>query len=197
MTTEAYPLQWPEGWSRTPANRRTKNSKFDVTPGRAIEDLYKELERLGAKDIVLSSNLTLTSLHRPASSQRNPDDPGIAVYFTLKGRRMVMARDAFSDWRDNIRSLGLAVQAFRSLHRHGGGDMMERAFTGFAAITHTTKRNWRDVLMCASDEKNLNAVKENYRRMASKHHEDKPGGSKEAMIEINLAWEEAQKELSR
>jgi len=197
MTVEAYPLQWPEGWPRTEAWRREKNSQFKVTVGKAIEELYSELERLGAKNVVMSSNLSLTQAMRPYAKQEKINDPGIAVYFTLKGKQLVMARDLYQDWRDNIRSLGLAVDAFRSLHRHGGAHMMERAFTGFTAIEHSpsTKRPWREVLNCANDERNLNAVKENYRRAASKHHEDKPGGSKEKMIEINLAWEEAQREL--
>src|SRR5690554_1946551 len=113
MSAQAYPLQWPEGWPRTEPGKRKQDSAFQVNVGKAIDDLYEELGRLGAKNIVLSSNLTINTFHRPYTKQNKIEDPGIAVYFTLKDRPMVMARDAYADWRDNIRSLGLAVEAFR------------------------------------------------------------------------------------
>lgn len=196
MSAEAYPLQWPEGWPRTEPGKRQQNSQFQVNVGKAIDELYDELGRLGAKNIVLSSNLTLNTFHRPYTKQSGISDPGIAVYFTLKDKPMVMARDAYADWRDNIRSLGLAVEAFRALHRHGGAHMMERAFTGFMALAApNTKRPWREVLnLVGEPNPTRDQVEHHYRIRARSAHPD-TGGSNEAMAELNAAKADALREI--
>lgn len=200
MSAQAYPLQWPEGWPRTEPGKRKQDSAFQVNVGKAIDDLYEELGRLGAKNIVLSSNLTLNTFHRPYTKQSGISDPGIAVYFTLNGRNMVMARDAYADWRDNIRSLGLAVEAFRALHRHGGAHMMERAFAGFAALpapgAAKSARSWREVLgFTPMDKPDKTNIEVHYRSRARDRHPDAPGGSNEAMAELNAARDAALKEI--
>lgn len=197
MSAEAYPLQWPEGWPRTEPGKRQKHSQFQVQVSKAIDELYDELGRLGAKNIVLSSNLTLNTFHRPYTKQSGISDPGIAVYFTLKGKPMVMARDAYADWRDNIRSLGLAVEAFRALHRHGGAHMMERAFTGFMALAApNAKRPWREVLNLVEEPNpTRDQVEHHYRIRARSAHPD-TGGSNEAMAELNAAKAEALREIT-
>lgn len=200
MTAQAYPLHWPEGWPRTEPGKRQQTSQFQVQVSKAIDDLYDELEKLGAKSIVLSSNLTLNTYHRPYTKQSGISDPGIAVYFTLKDRPMVMARDAFADWRDNIRSLGLAVEAFRALNRHGGAHMMERAFSGFTALAAPgAKRAWREVLGFSEPYGVITRerIEGAYRLMAQRCHPDKPGGSNEAMAELNAARDEALREISQ
>lgn len=199
MTAQAYPLQWPEGWPRTEPGKRKQDSAFQVNVGKAIDDLYEELGRLGAKNIVLSSNLTLNTFHRPYTKQSGISDPGIAVYFTLNGRNMVMARDAYADWRDNIRSLGLAVEAFRALHRHGGAHMMERAFAGFMALPapgSKPARGWREVLGIPDGENpTRQTITEHYRVRARNAHPD-AGGSEAAMAELNAARDQALREVA-
>lgn len=197
MTAQAYPLHWPEGWPRTEPGKRQQTSQFQVQVSKAIDDLYDELEKLGAKSIVLSSNLTLNTYHRPYTKQSGISDPGIAVYFTLKDRPMVMARDAFADWRDNIRSLGLAVEAFRALNRHGGAHMMERAFSGFTALAAPgAKRAWREVLGFSEPYGVItrDRIDGAYRLQARRCHPD-TGGSTEAMAELNAARDEAYAEI--
>ncbi len=60
----AFPLCWPEGWRATPPHRRDRGYQFRqgpertlVTLDRARRLLSEELNRLGATQIVLSSNL--------------------------------------------------------------------------------------------------------------------------------------------
>lgn len=62
--TVAYPLQWPEGWPRTPYGARETDARFrgptyGLTFGRARDQMLAELELLGAKNVVISSNLEL------------------------------------------------------------------------------------------------------------------------------------------
>lgn len=191
--TRAYPLDWPDGWPRTPPGQREKSSPFKVTTGQAIDDLLRELELLGARNVVISSNLTLSTFGRPYASQPRQDEPGIAVYFSLAEKAMVMARDRYADWRDNIRSVGLAINALRALHRHGGAHMMERAFSGFRALPPPDHADWRRIFS-VDDDCDLAAATQAFRRLAKLRHPD-VGGSESAMAELNAALAAARREL--
>ncbi len=114
--------------------------------------------------------------------------PGAAVYFTLSKRQLAMAQDRYELLLDNLRSLALAIEGMRQLERHGGGHMMERAFTGFAAIAPPDA--WYDVL-CLKPDAPLEAAESAFRLLAQRHHPDKPGGSTEKMQALNRALAEA------
>lgn len=200
--TQAYPLHWPDGWPRTEPAARQKSSPFKVGTGKAIDELYAELERLGAENIVLSSNLTMSTFARPYAKQRQPEDPGITVYFQLNDRPMVMARDRYADWRDNIRSIGLAITALRGLQRHGGAHMMERAFEGFAALPPPGSAHpWRETLGvagldCTIPTVALAGAEAAYKTLAREHHPD-VGGSDDVMAELNTAIAAARREFGQ
>src|SRR5258708_200630 len=134
--TQAYPLLWPEGWPRTPAAHRRNTSPVTTTFDGARRQLLNELQLLGAMSAVISSNLPLRVDGQPYAdaARRRMDDPGVALYFTLDTRAVVMARDVFWNVHDNLRSIGHAIEHLRGLERHGGAHMMERAFGGFTAL---------------------------------------------------------------
>src|SRR5580698_11092428 len=107
MSAEAFPLQWPEGWPRTPWRGK---SRFGRNLGFAeTKKLLSELRLLGARSVVISSNVPLRNDGLPYASESNRkyDDPGVAVYFMLKGKRLSMARDKYWTPWENIRSLVL------------------------------------------------------------------------------------------
>jgi hypothetical protein len=208
----AYPLQWPDGWPRTPAGERSRGSHFKegggiyqrdrrlVTFESARQKLAAELDRLGAGNAILSTNIPLRIDGQPRASMANyADDPGVAIYFTLHGRQMVMACDRYDGPAANCRSLGLAIEALRQLERHGGGAMTERAFAGFAALPPPLKpqRPWRRVFgIDESDYVSTETIEALFRKLASERHPD-AGGSHDAMAELNAAREEAMRELRR
>jgi hypothetical protein len=104
MAIDAYPLTWPDGWPRTDPHRRLSDRKFGgsihgLTVGRARDLLFEEIRRLGAKGTVVSSNLPLRPDGLPYADSRRIDDPGIAVYFTLDGEQLAMARDLYGTGR--------------------------------------------------------------------------------------------------
>jgi hypothetical protein len=200
MTT-AFPLTWPEGWKRTPTLMRVSDRKFSggvygLTLVRARDQLLKELKRLGAGSVVISTNVPLRQDGKPyASEPARLADPGAAVYFVIKGKPMVMAQDRFESVAGNLRSLGLAIDAMRQLERHGGGTMMERAFTGFVALTPPDwKKPWRQVFGVPPDWRGN--IRELFRTKAKLRHSD-TGGSDQLMAELNIAYQEGKAELGQ
>ena len=204
--TPTYPLAWPEGWPRTPSSQR-KRGRFGATFGRSRDMLMQQFRLMNVPlhSIVVSSWLPLRRDGLPYGEQarRLLDDPGVAVYFTLRGRQMVMARDAYDTVFDNLHSLKIAIEHLRGLERHGGATMMERAFEGFAALPEPGnaghRRPWWKALdfeaKPSRSPTNLDAAEQAYRRKARGAHPDMTTGSHEAMAELNAAIKKAREAL--
>lgn len=199
----AYPLQWPEGWPRTKSYQQ-KNGAFKrdgkwITVSAACERVLLELERLdiGRDDIVISTNLKTRLDGLPRSDQSEPSDHGAAVYWeTKKGSRRVMAIDRYNTVADNLAAIAATLEAMRAIERHGGAQILDRAFTGFVALPAPgAHRHWRAVIGVGPDVRDLAVVRAEFRRRAADHHPDRPGGTHDAMAELNAALAAAEKEL--
>jgi hypothetical protein len=189
-----FPLYWPLEHPRAKSRRA---AKFQVDFATARGHLLRQLDLLGARDVVLSSNIPLRRDGLPGVPDREPGDPGVAAYFTRKGRGFVVACDQFDRVRWNVRAIGSTLEALRSIERHGTTSMLEQAFSGFAQLPPATSpRPWRDVLGFASDVIRIDAddVRARVRELARVHHPD-VGGSGDRMAEINAACESALREL--
>lgn len=197
MTIEAFPLYWPEGWPRTEPYKRVKNPNFKLEFGRARDSLLHEVQLLGGRKVILSSNIPLRNDGLPYSNWRNPEDPGIAVYFDYKGKPMAFACDKFKYVHENARSIALTIEALRGIERWGASDMMERAFRGFVAIEDKTARPWWKVLgfdlpqFVSADD-----MEAAFKRLAMIHHPDK-GGDAAKFQELTRARDEARRALER
>lgn len=193
--TEAYPLQWPEGWPRTSWDRRS-SSRFGKNLGfNQIKELQHELRLLGARNVVISSNVPIRNDGLPyaSESKRRYDDPGVAVYFTLKGKQLSMARDKYYTPWENIRSLVLTIDGLRSMERHGGSTMMDRAFSGFTALPKPGGADWWEVLQIPRTVSRA-IVEAKFLELARERHPDK-GGSDDQMAELNRARAQALQEV--
>ena len=215
MTITAFPLAWPPGWKRTAADARTfgqfgttKNSaigswrtKQDITVAVATQRLRAELDRMAVRgdDLVLSTNLKLRLDGMPRSDQAQPADPGAAVYWNdpWTAAPRCMAIDRYTKVEMNIAALAATIEAMRAIERHGGAIVLERAFTGFAAlpapIVAGMKRHWRDILQFGEGAPTRESITSRYRILASTMHPDK-GGSTADMVELNQARDDALKE---
>jgi hypothetical protein len=203
MSIPAYPLQWPDGWPRSRGRKSAQfgktewrsnglggayKSKADITMAEAMKRVNVELERLGVNvedDSIVSTNLKLNLSGLPRGGQGEPGDPGVAVYFQKKNAPMrVIAIDAYTRVRDNLAAIAATLEAMRAIERHGGAQILERAFTGFTAIAVPGK-NWWDVLEVRPDA-SRDVIEQNFRRLARDRHPDR-GGSHEAMSALNEA----------
>lgn len=204
--TQAYPLHWPEGWPKTRPHQRTYSWALKrATLDSARKYLQNQLRILGARNIVLSTNIPIRNDGQPYAAMKPADNEvGVAVYFQLRGKQMVMARDSFDNVTHNLRSLGLAIEHLRGLDRHGGSSMLERAFSGFTALpppsggSATPTVDWRVDLGPIDNAMEqfeiLALVEARYRAKAKTVHSDQ-GGDDSKMILLNMAIAQARAEL--
>lgn len=197
---EAYPLCWPPTRKRT-GRLSQERARFDSTFARARDEVVRQVQMLigkyeASKTLVISTNIALRRDGLPLASQKQPDDPGVAIYFPYKKRQMCFACDRWIKVEDNMQAIAKTIDALRGVARWGTGDMMEAAFTGFAALPapgQVRARGWPEVLE-VNGTATLDMAQENYRRLASMRHPDR-GGSHDAMSELNWAWAQAQEAL--
>lgn len=219
MTIPAHPLQWPTGWKRTAHFDRTRarfakkerkhntwtdgsgqqrsrswmDSK-EISIADGVERVRGELARMSIRDddLVISSNLELRLDGFPRSGQREPSDPGVAVYWRAGAVTRCMAIDRYDRVADNLAAVAATLEAMRAIERHGGAAILDRAFTGFSALPPPAPaRAWWVTLGVPADASPA-TVETAYRRMRALHHPDR-GGDAEAFHEVQLAYEQWEK----
>lgn len=190
----AYPLHWPAGWPRTPAIQRERGS-FDGTQDRVRRELLAEIDRiaLGAdsrrftisEHVVLSTNQPLRRDGQPSAAHGEPADPGVAVYFTRKKKPVCFACDKFDRVWKNMRAIQKTIEALRGIERWGSSQLLDRAFTGFAALPHKTGPScWE--LLGVEPEADEATILTAWRKKAQSAHPD-AGGTHTAMAALNEA----------
>ena len=186
----AYPLKYPEGWKRNTAPR---GSAFKRSGREAMQFLEGELGRmLGVTHVVISTNVPL-SAEGKMRLDREPIDGGVAVYFQRHGKATVIACDEFDFVRDNMTAIAKTIEAFRGIERWGASDMLERAFSGFTALS--AGKGWREVLAFDPNHNPTESqVKLQFSYLAKKRHPD-VGGSTEAFQELVQARDQALAEV--
>lgn len=206
----AYPLQWPEGWKRTEGSRKLgrfrKSAQGNdwITVAVATERVKAELKRMGIErdDFVLSTNLILRMDGFPRSDQPTDiPDPGVAVYWDDGKERRCMAIDIYTQVEDNIAAIAATLEALRAIERHGGGEIMDRAYLGFKSLPAAGEASgiplWRDVLGFKPGTKvTTEDVELNYRALSKIHHPDMKGGDAGQFAMLTRAKEMAVAELS-
>lgn len=202
MNETRYPLYWPEGRPRTSSwNRET--ARFETTFARARDEIVRQIELMVGRyvsqqreaNLILSTNVPLRNDGLPLAGKKAPEDPGVAVYFKYKGRRVCFACDRWKTVEDNMQAIAKTIDALRGISRWGTGDMLEAAFKGFEALPGQVD-GWRDVLGLPPGTRDRAAAEAAYKRLRSSTHPDRHGGSEAAFTRVQRAWEQAQGELS-
>jgi len=198
-SSRAYLRAHVESWSEgkdpnqpVVVRRRTKAVSITV----AVDRLEDQLRRLDGRHAILSTNLELRLNGQPRAGQREPEDPGAAVYFTLKGKRTVLACDKWIRVADNVAALAAHIRAIRSVENYGCGEV-EQAFEGYRALEdYTAGIPWRRILGYRDEERpDLAEVEKRFRMRARDVHPDMTGESHLQMAQLNSAMTEARKEL--
>lgn len=189
----AYPLCWPAGWPRWKWHR--DYGRFKVSPGRAQDELVDELVRMGAQFVTISTNIELRRDGLPYANRNPPNDPGVAVYFQIKGKPMVLACDQYDKVWKNMRAIGKTIEALRAIKRYGSSDLLERAYVGFNALPDYTegKEPWYSVLGCQPED-SFDVVRSAWIARMKEVHPDKGGSDAEAK-RVNEAWAQAREAL--
>jgi DnaJ-domain-containing protein 1 len=197
----AFPLQWPEGYARTPAAAR-KWSRWKKTLAAARDYLQDEIRRMEATELVISTNQPLKQNGelRADFARFKEVDTGVAVYFDWKGRSYVMCCDVYRQTWENIYAIARTINALRQIDRDGVSEFLERAFTGFPGLPapgESTVESCYAVLGIspgASKQDILTA----YRYLAMRHHPDNPiTGDAEIFMKYKSAYEEATSKATR
>lgn len=197
---ESYPLYWPEGWKRTKSAERAyghfnrKERQYystgdgrqsswlrskDLSVSDALGRVLAELERMGIdrQDVIISTNVPTRLDGLPRSGAKEPDDPGAAVYWrkSHKSPMKCMAIDRYTKVADNLAALAATLEAMRAIERHGGAEILDRAFKGFAALPENASTPWRDVLGIAVYPVTEDQIESKFRELAKVHHPDVGG----------------------
>lgn len=186
MNPTPYPLVWPATWPRHTGTRQAWPSSGNaMSLGAALKECQDELRRIGARNIVLSSNVTLGA-GRPA-------DPGVVAYCTYDGMQVAIPCDRWNTVAGNLRAIAKTIEAMRGMERWGAKHMIRAMLTGLTALPGT--RAWWDVLGVAQTA-SIEEVEAAHRQAARKHHPDR-GGDPTAMAAINAARDAARAALAR
>lgn len=202
---QAYPLQWPAGWKRTPIDQR-KRAQFkritteygqygahkrqhELTINDGVQRIFQELRALGVEpgDVVISSDLRVRNDGLPISGQATSKiDQGVAVYWRVDKATRCMATDRYDRIADNLAALAATLEAMRAIERHGGATILDRAFTGFLALAAPAAQDLPHQVLGVDENATRQEIEYAYRRLAQQLHPD-VGGSHEAMSRINTA----------
>jgi hypothetical protein len=180
-----YPLQW---LPQQPRTKYPQTSRFgNHSPHSAGWELTNELKLLQAKNIIISSNLKVRKDGTGFYSKQNVQDPGIVVYFDLKGAGKAIACDRWRHVADNIRALCLSIRAIRGLERWGGSEFLDGLFTGFKALPSP------DMVIQAQRDYFLGMITpgeihKRYLELCKEHHPDM-GGDAETFAEVQRQYE--------
>lgn len=207
------PLTWPESWPRVLPMRRQR-ARFDTGLAISIKEIQDSLRLMAAKQIRVTSDLPVKSNGMPYATPKEPEDPGVAVWWVnIAGQERVIACDRWDSVRDNMQAINASLKALRGLERWGASEIVKRAFAGFAALPAGSgedvnaapvprpARPWRDVLgvkggwlNSAPPEAVLAYAKTRHRDLMREAHPD-VGGSTDMALELNTALDAAENEL--
>jgi DnaJ-domain-containing protein 1 len=156
------------------------------TVAESARELELEIKRMDGHRMIISSNLKVKANGLPYSAQRQPDDPGVAVYFKWHERDLVFACDKWLSIEDNLWAIVKHIEALRGQERWGVGSL-DQAFAGYMALPDPDARQWWEVLGVEKTADN-DAIRKAYIGLAKQFHPD-AGGNAVMFDQVQKAYD--------
>lgn len=190
---EAYPLHWSAGYKRTKSPGFSRFGKHTLYGVRTF--LEEEVRRLGGTKLIISTNMKTRNDGGVYANAKEPNDSGVAVYFDFNGAQRCLACDRFRRVWENTYAIAKTIEAMRGIDRWGVSEMLDRMFTGFAAIPEDAgkKRPWHQVLN-VDPGITADQLRRRYRQIIKEKHPD-VGGDPEVFREIMDAYDAGLREV--
>lgn len=189
--------QWP-GEMCAERRRSIFKAKFSQT----LDLLNRELSYLDVASLVIEAGFTESEIRLdgwPKSIAR-PAHPGVILSFESKFGALRYPCDTFTDWHDNLRAIGLALEALRKVDRYGVTKRAEQ-YTGWRQLpspngSNGVFRTRADAAhfiasFCDADPLDIETDREvartAYKVAAKRVHPDAPNGSDAAFKGLQSA----------
>ena len=187
-------LDWPDGFERTPESERESYPHgFRVTRTQAFETILDELRKMDARNVQVQTDAphTVENPHRPYAD-RDPEDPGVVVYFERDGQQFAVPCDRWDNLRDNAQAIAKYLDAKRALERYGV-QTVESEFSTQALPSADEEVVVSDVLpphrvLDVAADASDDVVRAAARELKKQHHPDN-GGDAEAFQRVVEAEE--------
>ncbi|WP_244618884.1 J domain-containing protein [Rhizobium sp. 18065] len=170
---------------------------FKTSLAGALTNVRNSLHLFGRDSGKTTGNLVISS--NVSLGETKPSDPGVAVWFVWDGMQVCIPVDRYLTVEANLQAIHHIIEARRVEMRHGTLALVRASFTGFVALpAPATPPHWREVLGIGPGVVETKAIIEDqFKRMLKKNHPDMPGGSHDAMAELNQAREDALREIGQ
>jgi hypothetical protein len=200
-----FPLEYPHTIERS---KKRFRSSFDPQGRRTIlqayEELVRQLELFGAREIIVTTNIPITKVGKPYSRFAEPDDPGVGVYFKdPKGIPRATGCDLWDRVKDNLWAIAKDIDAQRGRLRWGVKtqeelyeEMKYLTPPGQTVTAGQIAGNWWVVLK-VDPNASLSEIEQAYRDLARYYHPDSSTGNEKMMALINRAIADARAEKKR
>ncbi|WP_423820877.1 hypothetical protein V5738_11090 [Salinisphaera sp. SPP-AMP-43] len=210
---QRYPLQWPATRPRTPGHERevarfgkrnsagwgNKSLSIAEARDRVLSELDKitphgKAWRVPPDSIVISTNVPTRRDGLPYSNAREPDDPGVCVYFTIDGEDRCAPCDKWTRVADNLAAIAKNIEADRGKERWGVSSMVESyPHPALPSPDQAGSEHWSDILGVQADIATDDEIYVAYLSARRAAHPDS-GGSSEAFHRVQRAWQQAKQE---
>lgn len=186
---EAYPLHWPIGWERHDNTIRSRFGDWNSKPtvAKARNKLLNEIRLLGGTDLIISTNLQLRQDGFPRSNQKEPDDPGVSLWFNRNGEQVSIACDTYDKVGCNLWALALTIEKIRGIERWGCSEFLNRAFTGFKALPENGSvaeiLPWWAILE-VDQNASFEVITASWKAFIKKYHPDNPETGDESKFKV-------------
>lgn len=196
MIRYEYPLKLPKNWTSTPASSRQFNSNFPrtLTFAEAIRFLEDELSRLKADAVTCYSNYQ--NLNNERLRKKLGNDTGISIHIKTSRGSYLIACDKWNLPEQNIYALHLTLRALLNMEEWGAITLAHALHCFSAEGNVVIKEEFSNALpewmqtLGIGPTATLDDAHALYRYKVKQC-----GNEEEALMQLNLAMDEAKRLL--